>query len=124
MQLPRMTTRRWMVAVAILATGVWSWEIARRANRYRALAAAMQERELVARDAVGLSAGAAQFKGCDFTIPEAFDPETARLSAYSERYRRLLFHYRRMRQKYEAAARCPWLPVEPDPRPPAVRGDP
>jgi hypothetical protein len=111
-----MTTRRWMIAVAVVATGVWSCEIARRARRFQLLAAAMQERELVARAAVCLEAGAAQFKGtCDFMIPEDFDPETARLSAYSERYRRLFFHYRRMRQKYETATRHPWLPVEPDP---------
>jgi hypothetical protein len=110
-----MTMRRWMIAVAVFAAGAWTWEIAHRAYGFRSLAAAMRQRELIARAAVGIEAGAAQYKGCDFTIPEDFDPTTAHLRAGSERYRRLFFHYRRIRKKYERAARYPWLPVEPDP---------
>jgi hypothetical protein len=113
--MPLMTTRRWMIAVAVVAMGVWTLEVASRAQRHRSRAVAMREREMVARAAVCLSAGAAQGDDCHFTVPDDFDPETAHLSPYSERYRRLLFYYRRMRQKYEMAARRPWLPVEPDP---------
>jgi hypothetical protein len=115
MRLPRMTTRRWMIAVAVVATSVWGWEITCRAYAYRSLAAYFQQREWIATAAVCIEAGAAQYKGCDFTIPDDFDPATAHLRSDHERYRRLFFHYRRMRQKYEHVARYPWLPVQPDP---------
>jgi hypothetical protein len=115
MRLPRMTTRRWMIAVAVMATADWAWEISCRAYEYKLRAAAMQEREMVFRYVLGLEAGVAEFKGCDATVPQEFDPTTAILPADAERLRRQFFHFRRMRQKYEAAARRPWLPIEPDP---------
>jgi hypothetical protein len=39
MRLPRMTTRRWLVAVAIVAVGVGAWRLIMRSRSYAALAA-------------------------------------------------------------------------------------
>jgi hypothetical protein len=51
-------------------------------------------------------------------IPEDLDPMTAKIPVAAEGYRRRFAYHRRMRQKYEFAARHPWRPVEPDPSEP------
>ena len=90
MWLPRMTTRRWMVAVAVagllMAIGLEVRRELRLARRYRAWA-----------DAWG---------HC--------------LVWYDGRRgdQRSAYYCAKMKRKYERASSRPWLPVEPDPYPP------
>jgi hypothetical protein len=52
-------------------------------------------------------------QGCVVT---AVDPEAVQgLLAALDDYRQRALYYRRLRQKYERAARYPWIPVESDP---------
>ena len=111
MRLPRMTMRRWMIAVALIATGLGACEVARRRQRYRQLAAMLARRELG--EVADLSAKAFTGPGC--VIDLVVDPETAELPAALEGSRQRALYYRRMSRKYKLAARYPWLPVEPDP---------
>jgi hypothetical protein len=93
MRLPRMTTRRWMIAVAVV--GIVLGVTIERRNRFRTIAAHHQ----------------AEFKklvsqGHLFPFPGSGDAV----------WRPLEWH-ESMRLKYEHAARYPWLPVDPDPPP-------
>ena len=99
MRLPRMTIRRWMVAAAGMALGLWGWGVARRSPQYRERAAALKIREDLAFETLEI------------------DTHLGEESARTERLRQSTLYYRMLRQKYERAARYPWLPVEPDPRP-------
>jgi hypothetical protein len=47
-------------------------------------------------------------------IPDV-DPEDSGLPASVERLRRQALYYQRLKDKYERAARYPWLPIAPDP---------
>jgi hypothetical protein len=104
MQLPRMTTRRWLIAVAVVAVCLGSGILITRSRSYAALCAFHAEGE----------------KECR-RIVEAF--EGRRLDAavwkdwiaHARRARRLLPYHAALRRKYELASRRPWLPVEPDP---------
>jgi hypothetical protein len=89
MRLPRMTTRRWMVAVAVIAVGcaVLASLIEMRRERFARIA----DRHI----------------SVFLTPAQVRDPE--RRSA-----ERLDWHSK-MADKYMRAARYPWLPVEPDP---------
>ncbi len=101
MRLPRMTTRRLMVAVAVVAIalgiGVITMRMSRTAQIYRQKAAALARAEV---SLIKL-------------IPEVErngeDPE------WLEVFRRRLVYAAAMKKKYEDASRYPWLPVEPDP---------
>jgi hypothetical protein len=92
MRLPRMTTRRWMVAV-LLAGSMLGLHAAleRRRARFDRLAVEhnMRSAGLRARVRAGGNSSVKQ--------------------AATENY-----HFR-MAEKYRHAARCPWLPVEPGP---------
>jgi hypothetical protein len=94
MQFPRMTTRRWMVAVAVVAlllggiVGVyrlrrWHDGFVYRAQWHSRIVVTLRTRWRVAPN----------------------DPVPPRLIVY----------YRSLASKYQHAARYPWLPVEPDP---------
>jgi len=107
MRLPRMTTRRWMVAIALTALGLWGWEAERRRQAYRARATLLGRTELRCKIEVCFAADATESSGCCFTIPEDFDPMTAKLPVDAEGYRRRFTYYRCLRQKYEAASRHP-----------------
>jgi hypothetical protein len=97
MRLPRMTTRRWMVAVAVVAMLMGEADIAQRLRRRRD--------EFVSR---------AQWHGEIVATWNArwrpAPPGAATL--------RLMDYHGSLARKYERAARYPWLPVEPDPREP------
>ncbi len=90
MRLPRMTTRRWMIAVAVVAVGcaavLHSLE-----DRRRERFARIADQHIAV-----------------FLVP-AQVPDRERRSV-----KRLDWH-RKMADKYLRAARYPWLPVEPDP---------
>lgn len=85
MRFPRMTTRRWMVGVAIVAVGIqasrWTDNMRRRSLYYTALADRWE-------------------------MPTC--PKEAGAS-------RLCDYYDGLEKKYRRAARYPWLPVAPDP---------
>ncbi len=89
MRLPRMTTRRWMIAVAVVAAGC------------AAVASLTERRERFARIAARHAAV--------FMTPTSPFPDPDRGSA-----KRVDWHLK-MRDEYWRAARYPWLPVEPDP---------
>jgi hypothetical protein len=89
MRLPRMTTRRWMVAVAGVALLVGAFVTLQRAAYFMRLAAAHEHFAHHLRSTAG-PAG-------DQTAAE---------------------HNERLARRYQRAAARPWLPVEPDPPPP------
>jgi hypothetical protein len=113
MRFPRMTTRRWMLAVAVVALLMGGVVVAVRATRrsreYRQIAvwhAAMRD----------LCLGEA------YEYQYAYDHRAAgdhRAETDWPRYeaheRALARHHDGLAAKYDRAARYPWLPVEPDP---------
>jgi hypothetical protein len=125
MRLPSMTTRRWMLVVTLTAFGLGIWVTARRRHAYQARADLARRKELKCKIEICVAAleclrrrDAAQGSGCIGTIPEDVDLMTVKLPVAAEGHRRSFDYHRRMRQKYELAARYPWLPVEPDPATP------
>jgi hypothetical protein len=97
MQVPRFTIRWMMVLVASvgLTLGSIAW-LGRRSEDFRRTA---KRHELALR---GLYQPAANADGEHLAIPEV---------PYGPRYD----YHAALKQKYERAARNPWLPVEPDP---------
>jgi hypothetical protein len=131
MRLPRMTTRRWMIAVAVVAVAMGGFVGARAVLQY-----------FVALDRVRYHAGMEgtwswlnplgrdQLREIDqmMDLIEKQRPITgdARLNeemrARFDEYRRLsalllrkMEYHAAMARKYRHVARFPWLPVEPDP---------
>jgi hypothetical protein len=90
MRLPRMTTRRWMIAVAgvgiVLGASV---ELQRRHDRFLHLAKHHEMQSFKLTDDTGLDAR--MWSDAKFEW------------------------HRRLGEKYRRAATSPWLPVEPDP---------
>jgi len=106
MRLPRMTTRRWMIAVAVVGLVLTGLDLERRRSRYRGLAA--HYRTLVA--------GVQEIEGGPLAGKMFRNPPG---KSYAVVESRDLVQFRRtMAAKYERAARYPWLPVPPDPPPP------
>jgi hypothetical protein len=106
MRLPRMTTRRWMVMVGIVAIALGVIEIVRErrlASGYRLRAKFYATWEASTGDIVFTGSGRAQGLTAVAKAPD----EGQKAYAAS------------MRRKYEWAAAHPWLPVQPDPPPPA-----
>jgi hypothetical protein len=105
MRLPRMTTQRWMIAVAVVAIIMTTVGIRRRQNEFLQLAAYHKKEwsHIVGR------------VSDDGVTWLRYDPlkRDWRLSSASESV-----YHAQMREKYEHAARYPWLPVAPDPPPP------
>lgn len=96
MRLPRMTIRRWMIAVGLVALTVTSVRLWERSLAYRRQAD--HHAWLVAsRDYVVIDMGG------------MYDSKVGRLS------KRGIAYHAAMARKYRRAARYPWLPVEPDP---------
>src|SRR5205085_2724116 len=95
MRLPRMTTRRWMLVIALIAVAIYAEQTRRRWAYFRDQAAHHAEFEwgsqAYADDARGVPGGEQRV----------------------ERGETLAAYHARMRQKYEHAARYSWLPVEP-----------
>ncbi len=97
MQLPRMTTRRWMIAVAVAALILWMAGLLSLSARYRDRAS-HYELELM---------GATPILMGPRERHRIVHPPSAHL-----------LWAREMASKYRRASWCPWLPVEPDPPPP------
>jgi hypothetical protein len=116
-RLPRMTTRRWMIAVAVGGLLVGEFVRLRRLSReytgrainasrrlgYARMSAAWShERWLGECQAIDQS----NRKYAPFQMGHPLPPELAR---------KRVAYWLPIVSKYERAARCPWLPVEPDP---------
>jgi hypothetical protein len=104
MRLPHMTTRRWMVAVAVVAVvmggGIWLRE---RRRSFESLAAYHQsklDRFLIWRSLD------------DLTVIRLFHRDLKPLTTDEAK---IATWHAAMARKYEQAARYPWLPVELDP---------
>jgi hypothetical protein len=108
--LPRMTTRRWMVAIAIVATllaiGV---HLSHVADKYRAMA---KHHEL---HASAVSFGKRWSGSLDeqtwISVGTGFDDA----EELKGRELALFLWHEKLSQKYRIAAGCPWFPVPPDP---------
>jgi hypothetical protein len=102
MRLPRVTTRRLMVLVAVVAALLGAFQVLSRRRRlyeYNAMKYAIVARQQsYAEDGYQLG-----YRGA------RFGPLARQIG------RRRAEHYEALRVKYERAARYPWLPVEPDP---------
>src|SRR5262245_34825675 len=112
MPLPRMTTRRWMVAVAVLAL-VFGGQATRRrwaslTSTYRAKAVEYSLKARVA-ELNALVADASS---------KLSDTDPSKFALADSRYRQISEHYLALARKYERAATRPWLPVASDPPPP------
>jgi hypothetical protein len=86
MRLPRMTTRRWMIMIAVVAIVLGAIAIDERRDRFRQLAAYH-----------------------DRVVQALRPPYVPQVNP-----RRVAYH-RDLAAKYERAARYPWLPLEPEP---------
>jgi hypothetical protein len=96
MRLPRMTTRRWTIAVAVVGLILWEGGLS---AIYRNKA-----RQYEAEVFAGTPKGR---RGSRQGWPRIDHPPSARLQWAKE-----------MARKYEYAALHPWLPLAPDPPPP------
>ena len=117
MRLSRMTTWKWMVAIAIAGVVMGTEREARRwaalrrraeyhAGRLRTLAL-IRENGTYPYCSLGLK-----------EIPLVYNARTASFHADC------VFYHTRMMNKLELALRRPWLPVGPDPPPPSASGEP
>jgi hypothetical protein len=90
MRLPRVrfTVRRLMASVAIVAFILWAERLLRLPREYR--------------DRAGY------YSQCEFDA-------SGRLAPGNPRDRAVVDHYHSLHEKYERAARYPWLPIAPDP---------
>jgi hypothetical protein len=98
MRVPRMTTRRWMIAVALTAVLSGGLDLYRRSVDLAALA---EMHDLMARKS--------------WTRGSLVGPRGA--IGHVEYPTPLTDHHTRLRDKYRRAAARPWLPVAPDPPP-------
>jgi hypothetical protein len=104
MRLPRMTTRGWMVAVAIVATGLWVSVLGARSYSYANRGGHHSLMEFHNRWIIEeYEAGRLFYSG-----------PADQLARRADRCRRLIAYHATLRGKYELASRRPWLPVEPD----------
>jgi hypothetical protein len=135
MQLPRMTIRRWVVVVVIVAAAMSAWRLRRLSQRYSTIAAFQRQQQGYAdraRNPLPKAIDRFEVEGRRFAEAartagnqrEArfMRDEAARLAGLAETYREWvrdfteLSDYRaQLRRKYEQAATYPWLPVDPDP---------
>ncbi len=117
MRLPRMTTRRWMVVVAIsamvIAASLWVSRALLRAQEYRRLAIV----HLAFGNLCFGEAGEYRYAADHSRASDRRDRDE--LQMIEAHQLKLANYHHDMARKYEHAARYPWLPVEPDPPPPA-----
>ena len=107
MRLPRMTTRRWMILVAVVAFSIAGVQMRRQAKRYREQAAFHALREGIFRRQADLERRARLS-----SLPVDLCGQQARYIALIPTF---VEYHAELRRKYEYAARYPWLPIEPDP---------
>src|SRR5437899_845604 len=98
MRLPRMTTRRWMVAVAVVALACATTVLV------------MDRKKRFTRISWEHAGAFPPLSFVDLIV--ATESERERLGAWGQR---VTAWHKEMAQKYHYASRHPWLPVEPDP---------
>jgi hypothetical protein len=119
MRLPRMTTRRWMLAVAVVAIVIAGLiEVCRLGHlRQVYLAVAREyadEAHEIRRGDDGRSDGRmVLIRSIAGERPASLQSREGMV--YLDRIARAAAYCDQLRAKYERAARYPWLPVEPDP---------
>ena len=102
MRRPRMTTRRWMIVVGLVAAVLGVFRLFERSYTYAYWAGRHAEAERFCRQGINVYE-AGQLSRHPYTVQRI------------ERYRRLIPFHAAMRRKYESAMHRPWLAVEPDP---------
>jgi hypothetical protein len=137
-RLPRMTTRRWMIAVAVVAVAmggivgaraVWQYFVALNRIQYHAgmehfwhwLTPTEPDPSQATDQITDLIAEQRRITG-DAELSEEMRRALADMRAGLDEYRRVKAAFQRkleyhaaMARKYRHVARFPWLPVEPDP---------
>ena len=105
----RLTLRKAMILVAVVAVGLGGWIVWRRHEHYRDLA------EKVAGTAAGLRRMMAKFPPPQLERGSSLDFEDGNpaVPATPEACERFLLHLERVTQQYQRIARFPWLPVPP-----------
>jgi hypothetical protein len=99
-----MTTRRWMVVVAVVAIGSGAWILSARSQTYAIESGYHSLMEAENRRIVEeYEAGRIGFTG------------RGSVDAFIDRARRLAAYHATLMRKYELASSRPWLPVQPDP---------
>jgi hypothetical protein len=120
MRLPRMTTRRWMVAVAVVAFLIAGtievprlWNVRR---NYLALAEWYGDREtrLHENTQMRFLLERARRRSAEESASVPSEVEK-RIQDRIARMDEMGTYYGQIRAKYERGARYPWLPLEPDP---------
>ena len=115
MRLPRMKTRRWIIAVA--ATGLMiGGGVLLKQRRDDFLSLAQSHQMEVASSTARGEALKSRFGGTSGMAIE----EIMRLHRVYDRMMDRADHHASLARKYERAARYPWLPVEPDPPEPEL----
>jgi hypothetical protein len=104
MRPPRMTTRRWMYAVMIVALVLGAFMMAKRRAHLQDLAVSHKLEAM----RISFSDGWATGPDGSIEFVRLYEPKLVRLMEYHDALCR----------KYERAANHPWLPVERDPPPP------
>ena len=110
MRLPRMTTRRWMVVVAVIGLLVGGGVRLKRRRDYFLSLARSHAQKMPSSTAEG-KALRSRFGSTSRMSGE----EILLLSRDFDRLRNRADHHAALRRKYERAARYPWMSVEPDP---------
>ena len=136
MRLPRMTTRRWMIAVAVVAVGIGGETARQRSAYYRMKAAecAFSEENLLHvadeqdADVAGFEREAkdlmerARLHGDDSgeegrwrKMARVQMQNAIKLSRFARHTRQVAAFYGGLKRKYKRAVLLPWLSVDPDP---------
>ena len=106
----RFTVRSMMVVVAIVALSMWAkFQVEARRTYFSQVVRQYYEKGMVASAFAYSDPGGA-------TMEERMKADAVRRAKASAYYSELI-------QKYEHAARCPWLPVAPDPPEPKKIND-
>jgi hypothetical protein len=101
-----MTTRRWMIVVAVVALSIAAEQMRRKSAHYR---------ERIERHAKIERACRETAARLPLMKPSDFAPYCGQMVRAMLRSPRLAAYHADLRRKYEHAARYPWLFVEPDP---------
>jgi hypothetical protein len=104
-----MTTRRWMIVVAVVAVliGV-PLEMNRRSRRFARLA--LSHANVAMEHFSWILVFGGDPPPLDDVPPAGLGP-----ARYLHRAKTLMLYHQALKRKYERATRLPWLPVEPDP---------
>jgi len=108
-----------LVAMLVLAVSIWAFILQRRSAEFRDHAE--YARQVARYFSVSADPNAVQFyeltsRGWQGTSPSS--EQKAQNDRWIQYYRESFAYYDKLRLKYEKAARCPWLPVDPDQPPP------